>query len=582
MKTRWQLQDYFYSGLKDPKFTKDWSLLEASADKLTKRYKGKLVKLKPKEWLVFLEFQNKLGLPGARIGQYLSLSSSLDSQNQILLKKIGELHLLGAQLSNKTLWIDEELKKLGSKKLRLLGKKLPKYQNFFNQTAKSLKFLLPEPIEEVLNLTEQSGVVAFQRLYKELTSSFKFDVNGEMLTDAEARTLRTSPDPKIRKAAHKAFAKVYTEDKIQITLGSVYKSIVRDWVTSVDMRKYSQVMSPHNIYEELDDETVDLLLKEVKASFPLYQRYLKWKAKKMKMKKINSYDLFAPFSSKMKEVPFKETYKLVIKAFDSFSKKFGDYAKDMFTGRVDVYPKHGKSGGAFASYQKGFESFVMLNYTGEFEDMHVVAHELGHAIHGSLSQKQPPQLFHSPLSLAETASVFSEMLFAEHLLPTLKKQDKLAFKTKFIETAFATIQRQVQYVLFEREVHSIMQKGHELTYKDFNILWRRHQENLFGDIVEFDLPSEQDYGWSAIPHIHMVPFYCYAYAFGNLLTFALFKKVKENPKFVKHYTEILESGGSKPPYELLKEHGIDIKKPEFYRAGLDELKRLVEELERSF
>lgn len=266
-----------------------------------------------------------------------------------------------------------------------------------------------------------------------------------------------------------------------------------------------------------------------------------------------------------------------------FDAEFHEYSVDMLTsGRVDAFPKFGKRSGAFAQYDKGHKSFVLLNYTNKSRDVATLSHELGHAIHGHLSQGQKSAVYGSPLSLAETASIFSELLLSEKLDAILPPEARMAQLNNRLEDVFATIFRQVQYVLFERRVHEAIMAGEELTYKEYNAMWREEQLKMSGDAIAYDVPPEEECTWSMIPHIFASPFYCYAYSFGNILVFSLFDAYKQNgAEFVESYKDILRAGGSKRPKELLSEHGIDITKPEFYRNAFRQIERMVVDFEAS-
>jgi oligoendopeptidase F len=223
---------------------------------------------------------------------------------------------------------------------------------------------------------------------------------------------------------------------------------------------------------------------------------------------------------------------------------------------------------------------VLLNFTGKLRDVSTISHELGHAIHGHLSQIQEAPVYDSPLSLAETASIFSEMLLGEKVKSLVSREEYKEYLNERLGDIFATIFRQVQYVIFEREVHNKIHTGEELSYKDLNLLWRKSQDSLYDGVVTYDTLPEDESGWSMIPHIFHTPFYCYAYAFGNLLTFALYNKVQSGELSKEDYKDILRAGGSARPRDLLGRYGIDIGSPEFYQAGIREVEKMVEEFEK--
>ena len=581
IQTNWDLKRYFYSSLTDPKLKKDWNSLTNLTNKFIKKYEGKIKLFKAKDFIQYFKDQEKLRITLTQIAFYLNYSQSLNTQDPQVLKKLAEFQFLSTELSNKVLFINEEFKLLGAKKLMQYAKQLPEYENYLYQEAISLRYLLDEKTEFALNLKSQAGSNAFVKLYNELTGSFVFNVAGKKMTDSEVRALRNNYSKKVRKQGLEAFQKVYNDDKIQITLSNAYKSVVRNNTSGVSLRKYNSVMSPRNLSEQLSDDVVDLLINEVKKSYPLYHRYLKLKAKVMKVKKIDYADIYAPLSKTEKKFTFKESLDIYLTMIKNFDLEFYQYSLDLFNGgRVDVYPQKNKRGGAYCSYSKGFPSFVLLNFTGKLNDASTIAHEFGHAMHGHLSQKQKAEVYDAPLPLAETASVFNELMLSHNLLNKLNKKEKVAFLAEKIEQVLATIHRQIQYVSFEKRVHETLFSGKDLSRQDLNMIWREETIHLMGKNVKFNVPAEKDATWTSIPHIFHAPFYCYSYAFGNLLSFALYSNYeKEGVKFVPKYKELLAAGNSLPPEKLLKKYGFDVNKKEFYQNGLDILKKMIDEFE---
>ena len=249
-------------------------------------------------------------------------------------------------------------------------------------------------------------------------------------------------------------------------------------------------------------------------------------------------------------------------------------------GRVDAFPKSGKRGGAFASYDKGLESFVLLNYTDTVDDSFTLAHELGHAIHGHLAQVQKSPVYDAPLVLAETASIFSESLLMEKIQVTLSSEEKLELLNQKLLDVFGSIHRQIMYVSFERRVHEHIHAGGEMTYKELNLWWDEESKKLGGDVVTPILPPEKNYTWSAIPHIFSTPFYCYAYSFGMLVSLALVEKYKrEGAAMIDDYVKLLSSGGSVPPVEILQSIGIDVTQAAFYSDAFATIEGWLKEFE---
>ncbi len=336
----------------------------------------------------------------------------------------------------------------------------------------------------------------------------------QMLTEEEIRAFAKNPDREIRKKAAESMNSVYLVHQNQITLGNLYTGIVKNWSSSMELRGYKTVMSKRNISEQVPDNVVDTLMSEVQKFYPLYQRFLRAKQKHLGLPELYGYDVHAPIFKIEKKIPYEEACKTVIEMFEGFDARFGSYARDMLeAGRVDAFPKPGKRGGAFASYDKGIESFVLLNYTSTVDDSFTLAHELGHGIHGHLAQVQKSPVYDAPLVLAETASIFSESLLMERISGSLTPEEKLELLNQKLLDVFGSIHRQIMYVSFERRVHEHIHAGGEMTYKELNLWWDEESKKLGGDVITPILPPEKNYTWSAIPHIFSTPFYCYAYSF---------------------------------------------------------------------
>lgn len=519
-------------------------------------------------------------------GVYLSYLQSLDTQDNAVIKKMGELECIFIEASSKLLFISQEWKELGYEKIMSFANNplLKDYKNALVSKADNLKYLLGEREEFVLNEKSRAlGVV--EGLREELTNSYSFEIeiNGEKktMTEEEIRSLRTSPDREIRQKSYESLRTVYNTKQAQITLGNIYSGIVKDWASDVKLRGYKTVMEPRNTSEELENEVVDILIQEVQTAYPLFARFIEAKRKLLGLNTFYNYDTTAPLSTIEKEFSFEDSMKLHLDTMKDFDQEFYDYSIDMFeSGRIDAFPKYGKRGGAFASYRQGESSFVLLNHTGKLRDVSTLSHELGHATHGHLSQEQKPAVYDSPLPLAETASIFNEMLLSEKIRKELSVEEYKEFLNEKLSDVFATIFRQIQYITFERRAHEAIFSGQELTYHDFNRMWREEQVKMCGTNMKHDVPAEEESTWSMIPHIFASPFYCYAYAFGNILVFALYNRYqKEGTSFVESYKDILRAGGSRRPKDLLAEHGFDITSPKFYRDAMEEVEKMVVEFE---
>ena len=621
--TEWNLARYFYTGLDDPKLAADIANILPLTEKFANKYQDSFGGFTtPEEILEFYRDYTALSHDMATASYYLFYRSSLDTQDLEVTKKMGEIDYIYTEASNQLLFVAQGWKQIGYDRIITWANdpKLARFKNDLLSTADSIKYILGEAEEKVLNFKSRPLGLAGS-LHDELTGSYEFtmtiDGMEKKLTEEEVRSYRQHTDRSIRIEAYKSLRRVYNTKQAQISLGNIYTSIVKDWSAEIKMRGYpTNVMAQRNISEEMDDEVVDMLLAEVEKAYPLYQRFLRAKAKMLGLKIgashreewsdpekqqgvpnndwiaslarndgnsdfFSVWDISAPLGKVDKDFTFEEAYNLHLSVMKDFDKDFYDYSVRMIEEeRIDVFPRAGKRGGAFASYRKWDESFVLLNFTGKLRDVSTISHELGHAIHGHLSQWQEAPVYDSPLSMAETASIFSEMLLGEKVKSIISPEEYKEYLNERLGDIFATIFRQVQYVIFEREVHNQIHTGQELTYKELNGLWRNSQESLYSGSVAYDVSAEDESGWSMIPHIFHTPFYCYAYAFGNLLTFALYNKVQSGELSIEDYKDILRSGGSERPRDLLGKYNIDIASSEFYQSGLREVEKMVEEFEK--
>ena len=589
-KYNWNLEKYFYNWIDDKNLENDLKSVIQDIQNFIKKYKWKIQNFqKAEEVLQYYQDDEKISLKLNKIFHYLFYKNSLNTQDQAIIKKTMEVENLFVEIQNQLLFVQEEFKKLGKKKLQEFSESpiLKDYKYLLESKIKALKHILSKKEEKLLN--ELSPIDnQIENLYNEFHSwlSFKIKLNWEnkVLTEDEVRSLRSNPDPKIRRLAYKTLREVYWKKWNKTVLSNIYSTFVKQWGLNVKLRKYKTVMEPRNISEWLDNKVVDLLMQQVMENYHLFQRYVWLKAKLLwKKLPLAIQDIQAPVVESKTKFTKDQAISTHLNVMKDFDETFYNYSIDLLkNGRVDFEPKQWKRWWAFASYSKWQESFVLLNFTWKLNDISTLSHEFGHAIHGHLSQIQPEAVYDSPLSLAETASIFNEMLLSEHLLndKNLTKEDKINLLENKLGDVFATIFRQIQYVDFEKQVHTSIQQNKQFSHEDYCKTWRNTQEKMSWKTIKYDVKAEEESWWSMIPHIFHTPFYCYAYAFGNILTFSLYNKYKtEWKKFVQDYKQILSSGGSIPPKELLAQFWIDITKKKFYQDAFKEIEKMLDSLE---
>jgi len=372
--------------------------------------------------------------------------------------------------------------------------------------------------------------------------------------------------------------RVYGEDGP--ILGQMDQTLIRDWRSeNIDLRNYAAPISARNLVNDLPDDVVDILLDISEKNADIFQRYFKLKAKLLGLEKLRRYDIYAPVAEADKTYDFDKAVKLTLSAFEDFDPRIAELAKKVFDdGHIDSEVRKGKQDGAFcASVVPGHTPYVKVNYQGKVNDVATIAHELGHAIHAMLAFDHNVFTFHSALPMAENASTFAEMLLVDRLLeeeddPAVRRD--LLFRQ--VDDAFATILRQAFFAKFEVTAHDMVAEG--ATIDQLSEAYYENLEKQFGDAVE--LSEEFKWEWVSVPHFYHVPFYVYAYSFGQLLVLSLYKQYKaEGEAFKPRYIKILEAGGSASAVDICAEAGLDITKPEFWQGGFDVIKEMVEELE---
>jgi len=533
------------------------------------------------EFVALLAIVECVGLLVRRLGAYGQLWFAEDTHNQNALSFRGRVESILADAHNRTLFFELWWKGLDDSATERLLPASGDLSYYLLSLRRYKPYTLSEPVEKVINLKDLNGVEALVTLYEMLTSgfTFKIEVDGEVksLTRSELMTYARDPRPEFRERAYKELYHVYGENST--VLGQIYQHVVRDWADEqVGLRGFSSPLSSRNLRNDVPDAAVDVLLDVCRDNVDMFQDYFRMKAGWLGMKRLRRYDIYAPLSSSEKAYPFNEAISTIFSSLNAFSPTLTAHAKRVLDeGHLDSEVRAGKYGGAFCyGVLPGITPWVLTSYNGKGEDVSTVAHELGHAVHALMAADHSPLTFHSSLPLAETASVFSEILLLEHQLesesnPALRR-DILA---RFVDGTYATVARQAYFVLFEREAHALIKAG-----ATTDALSERYLANLneqFGDAVE--VGDEFRYEWVSIPHIYGTPLYCYAYSFGQLLVLALYKRYKEEGKtFVPKFLKILSYGGSKSPQEILAKAEIDIASSEFWQGGFDVLQGMIDEL----
>jgi oligoendopeptidase F len=535
------------------------------------------------EFMDIIEHQEATTRLGARIQQFSGLWFSEDTQDQAAQNFNAKVDQFYADMANRSLFFTLWWRSLDDDAAERLMKDAGEYQYYLHQMRNFKPYTLSEPEEKIINIKDVTGVNALVNLYESITNRyvFKLEVDGETkeLTRGELMAYVQGPNADLRAAAYQELYKVYGDDGP--ILAQMYQAIARNFNNeNVDLRGFKAPISVRNLGNDIPDDVVTALLNTAEKNAPVFQRFFKMKARLLGMKKLRRYDIYAPVAASDKKYDYDEAVKLTINSFEKFDTRIADLAKRIWDeDHIDSEVRKGKRGGAFCySADPALTPWVMVNYNGTARDVSTIAHELGHAIHAMLAEHHNVFNSHATLPLAETASTFGEMLLVDDMLK-LEKDENVRRDILFaqVDDNYATIMRQIFFALFEREAHRMIKEG--ASVDELNAAYMKNLETQFGDSVE--IPEEFKWEWVSIPHIYFLPFYVYAYAFGQLLVLALYEQYKqEGESFIPRYLKVLESGGSKPPIEILDEAGIDIRTEAFWQGGFDVLERMITDLEK--
>ncbi len=579
--TRWNLSALLQAPSGEPL---DRALQEIESR--TAQFEAARARLKPEideeEFLDLVKELEELQRAVQKVGGYAELWFTEDTQNQTALAFKSKMEQLTAQISNRILFFTLWWKDLDDANAARLLRNAGDYTYFLETERKFKPHTLSENEEKLINIKDVNGIGGLVTVYDMITNkySFKLTVDGQekTLTQGELMVYARHPDAKVREAAYKELLRVYSNDAT--VLAQIYANRINDWkAEQVELRHFASPIAARNLANDLPDAAVQTMLDVCRQNAGVFQRYFKLKAKWLGLKAMRRTDIYAPLAPVDVEIPWNEGVTLVLDSYEKFSPLFAAEVRTVFeAGHVDSEVRPGKRSGAFcAGIVPEIPPFVQLSYANKARDVATLAHELGHAIHARLAREHSLFTFQSVLPLAELASVFGEMILNERLLqetrdPALKR-DILA---RLVDDAYATVMRQSFFSMFEQEAHAAMADG--ATASDVAEIYWKNLQTQFGDALE--LQEEFKWEWVVIPHFYHVPFYVYAYSFGQLLTLALYQRYREEGEsFKPKYIKILAYGGSASPEHILSEAGIDIASAEFWQGGFDVVSGYINQLE---
>jgi oligoendopeptidase F len=586
---RWNLADL----VKDPSGDEFIYLLESIEVQLVQFEKSRS-KLRPDissaefiELILALEdISEKISVASG----YAHLRYYADTSSNEASALVTRMEKLASDIGNRMLffdlWFKKELDKENAE--RLIDGVPPVYREYLRHKRLVAKYSLSEPEEKIISTLDVTGTRALVKVYDRMTSSFEFTMKlkrGKKTVEKKFDnreklvSLVRSSDGDVREAAYKSLLGVYTKNSG--VLGEIYQNVAIQWRDeTISMRGYRSPISVRNTANNLDDVTVEALLSSCRKNAAIFQDYFTEKARMLGMKKLRRYDLYAPISktSDSKKFTYGKAVTSVLDTFGDFNPEIRRLAERVFSERhVDSEIRKAKRGGAFCyTIAPKRTPYVLLNFDGQTRDVSTLAHEFGHAIHSMLASEMPIMVSHAPLPLAETASVFAEMLLNEKLAEKMSDRERRILLAEKIDDMYATTIRQAYFTLFEIDAHREIAEN-SATIDAVAKIYFNNLNDQFGSSLT--LTPDFQWEWVYIPHFYHTPFYTYAYSFGNLLVLSLYQKYKlEGRSFVPRYIKILAAGGSRKPEELLMEAGIDISKQEFWQQGFDYAKEMMQQL----
>lgn len=580
---QWDLSQY-YSGIDDPKIFTDLKLSASRADQFRKKYHNNINN--STSAAVVLQAIQALEViyeMASRAPIYTSLVHSTKSNSHQVGSVMQRVKRLFTELSSKLVFFDLSLSQLSQAKLKSLANdpKLRNYQNYFHKILLSKPHRLSEAEEVMLANKSLTGRQAFLRLFDQHMAARKYEIqiDGKRLNLLQPEVLDYlhSANAKHRKAASEGLTAGLKADSALLTY--IFNTLAEDKNINDKLAQFETPEAARHIDNEITQKIVNSMSAAIKPNYKTVQRYYNFKRKKLKAKTLFDYDRYAPVGKSTKTFTFTEAKNIVLGSFNKFSPEFGAAGQKFFDSNwIDAEVKPGKRGGAYCLYgTPQTHPVVFMNFMGKANDVSTLAHELGHGINAYFMRAQTVMNFDTTLVMAETASVFAEMLVFDDLKQLIKNQEeRQALYMEKIENIFSTVFRQHAMYQFEQRWHDRIKNHGELSTQEYNQIWRETQSEMYGNSVK--LTENYDHWWSYIPHFLHTPFYVYAYAFGELLVLSLYAKYKqEGQPFVDKYLRLMQAGDTASPQELLAPLGIKLDNVNFWRGGLRIIDDLVDE-----
>lgn len=576
----WDLGDLYSAG-DDPRLGKDLSESKQRAESFASSYRSRIATLDaPALAQLLQEYEQILELSG-KAGTFAYLHWSTNTEDPSRGALLQRLQEHSSRLQQQLLFFELEWAHVEEKRaLEVMADPALAHFRFWLTLARRYRpYLRSEAEEKILAEKAVTGRNAWVRFFEEIHSGARYTLDGEELPQQSILTKLYDSDRIQRKRAAEAFTAGLQNMRRVNTY--VFNNLLADKASDDRLRSYSTWISARNLANQIDDATVEALVQAVTGRYGIVVRYYNLKKKLLGLDELFDYDRYAPLPSANRRYQWQEAKQMVLEAYSGFHPEMGKIAESFFTKNwIDAAVRPGKRGGAYShGAVPSVHPYIFMNFEGTPRHVMTLAHEMGHGVHQYLSRQQGILLADTPLTTAETASVFGEMLVFQKLMAAEKDpQLRLSMLVQKIEDTFATVFRQTAMNRFEEAIHTARRSEGELTTDRFNELWMTTQKAMFEASVT--LTDEYSIWWSYVPHFIHSPGYVYAYAFGELLVLALYARYQESgSSFSSAYLDLLAAGGSNWPEELVRPLGVDLNDPTFWDKGLGMIEEFVKQAE---
>ena len=580
----WDLS-ILYAGIEDPVMETNRQQLKQVIESFAQQYQGQVAKLDAAQMCKAMETLEQIYARLHQLMHFSGLMHAVHSNDPEIGALVQKTVVTETEYRQKLLFFELEWKQMEDAQIQkiLNDPRIGQYRHLLETELALKPYTLSHTEENLLLATHVSGRLAWVRFFTQLTSSMRYDWDEERVPFSIVAAKLFNPDRNVRQRAAKSMTQTLQDKQMELTF--IHNTLTSDKATTDHLRHYPSWITSRNLSNQVADEIVETLVQTVTDNYSLVARHYTLKKKIMGLDELYEYDRYAPVNLDEDEkfYTWDQSKDIVLRAFGQFDSRMVDITNHFFDHRrIHAPVKPNKVSGAFCwGGTPSTDTYILMNYTGKLSSIKTLAHELGHGIHSHLAiEKQGYLLAQTPLTTAEMASTFCEMLVFDDLLSQeTDSKIRLAMFMERIEENFATVFRQISMNRFEDAMHNTYRAQGELTTEQISAIWMDTQRAMFGDSVTL----QDDYGlwWSYIPHFLHTPGYVYAYAFGELLAMSLFERYKaQGASFVAKYIDVLASGGSDYPDRILAKVDVDLTDPLFWQGGINIVKQLIEEEEQ--